>query len=82
MQQMLPPFGGDELRDHHRDEVVVAFAIKALDVAQQRPCQLAVRRLQHHEFDACASPKLDSPAFSTASLVILPTTVFQIEIRT
>jgi arylsulfatase A-like enzyme len=31
---------------------------------------------------SCASPKLDSPIFSTASLVILPTTIFQIKIRT
>jgi type VI protein secretion system component VasF len=30
---------------------------------------------------ACASPKLDPPVFSTTSLVILPTTIFQIKIR-
>jgi hypothetical protein len=31
---------------------------------------------------SCASPKLNSPVFSTTSLVILPTTIFQIKIRT
>jgi hypothetical protein len=30
----------------------------------------------------CASPKLDSPVFSTTSLVNLPTTIFQIKFRT
>jgi hypothetical protein len=30
----------------------------------------------------CASPKLDSPVFSTTSLVILPTSIFQIKVRT
>src|SRR5262249_31799880 len=30
----------------------------------------------------CASPKLDSPVFSTTSHVILPLTIFQIKIRT
>src|SRR5262249_35246104 len=30
----------------------------------------------------CASPKLDSPVFSITSLVVLPTTIFQIKIRT
>jgi hypothetical protein len=30
----------------------------------------------------CASPKLDSPVFSTTSHLILPLTIFQIKIRT
>jgi hypothetical protein len=42
---------------------------------------LLIGQNQRH-FEACASPKLDSPVFSTTSLVVLPTTIFHIKIRT
>ena len=63
------------------------FRIFGLDRAEEAPpidvwISMVLRPDFERTAEACASPKLDSPVFSTTSLVLLPTTIFQIKIHT